>query len=213
MQLVRAAPGLLEPVAAPVLQPLPWAADRPNFIGRPVYYSDIVVRAGRPWRALADLRGRSWAYNDPDSHSGYNVTRAALARRGWTGGFFSRVTASGFHQRSVRWVAEGVVDASAIDCQVLAIELRDHPELAAQIEIIEALGPSTIQPVVAAGRLPASLRAELRAALVAVIDEPGAREALAAGFVERLAPVTDADYDDIRGMLAAAEQADFLTLR
>jgi hypothetical protein len=35
---------------------------------------------------------------------------------------------------------------------------------------------------------------------------------LARGFVERFVPVTDADYDDIRGMLATAEQSGFLTL-
>ena len=200
MQLVRAAPGRLEPLAAPVLQPLPWAEARPNFLGRPVYYSDIVVRVGRPWRSLADLRGRSWAYNDPDSHSGYNVVRAALARRGWTDGFFGRVVQSGYHQRSLRMVAAGEVDAAAIDCQVLAVELRDHPELRQRLNIIDALGPSTIQPLVAAGHLPAGLRADLRAAL-------------ANGYIARLAPVTDADYDDIRAMLADVERAGFMILR
>lgn len=213
MQLVRARPGLLEPLAAPVLQALPWAEHRPNFIGRPVYYSDIVVPAGRPWQSLADLRGRSWAYNDPDSHSGYNVTRAELVRRGWTNGFFGSVLASGFHQRSLELVAAGQVDASAIDCQVLAIELRDNPGLADRVRIIDSLGPSTIQPVVAAGRLPATLRADLAAALAELAREPGASEALRAGFIERLAPVVDRDYDDIRAMLADVERADFLELR
>jgi len=213
VQLVRAAPGLLEPVAAPVLQALPWAEQRPSYLGRPVYYSDVVVRADRPWRSFDALRGRSWAYNDPDSHSGYNVTRAALVRRGETRGFFGRVVEAGFHQRALRMVAAGEVDAAAIDCQVLAIELRDQAELGRQIKLIDALGPSTIQPIVAAGRLPAALRADLRAALLALADEPGAREQLGFGFVDRLAAVTDADYDDIRAMLADCERAGCLTLR
>lgn len=206
MQLVRAAPGRLEPLAAPVLH-------GSRFAGRPIYFSDVVVRADRPWRSFDDLRGRSWAYNDPDSHSGYNVTRAALVRRGETRGFFSRVVQSGFHQRSLQMVADGEVDASAIDCQVLAIELRERPDLAARVKVIDALGPATIQPVVAAGRLPASLRADLRAALLALGDDAEARERLAYGFVERFAAVTDADYDDIRAMLADCERAGFLVLR
>ena len=45
-------------------------------------------------------------------------------------GFFARVVEAGFHQRAIRLVAAGVVDAAAIDSQVLAVELRDHPELA-----------------------------------------------------------------------------------
>lgn len=200
MRLVGAAPGLLEPLAAPVLH-------GPRFAGRPIYFSDVVVRAGAAWRSFDDLRGRSWAYNDPDSHSGFNVVRAALARRGHTDGFFGRVIQSGFHQRSLALVAAGEVDASAIDCQVLMIELRERPELAEQIRVIDALGPSTIQPIVAAGRLPAALRADLRAALLALGEDAEARERLAFGFIERLAAVTDADYDDIRAMLAEGERA------
>jgi phosphonate transport system substrate-binding protein len=202
VRLVQETPGLLEPAAAPVLH-------GERFAGRPIYFSDVVVRADRPWRSLADLRGRSWAYNDPDSHSGYNVVRATLVRRGWTDGFFGRVAFSGYHQRSLRLVAAGEVDAAAIDCQVLAVEMRDHPELARQVRVIDTLGPSTIQPVVVAGRLPPALRADLRAALVDLPDDDEARAVLAQGLVERLTPVADADYDDIRAMLADAERAGF----
>ena len=46
-------------------------------------------------------------------------------------GFFGDVVEAGFHQRAVRLVAGGRVDAAAIDSQVLAVELRDHPRLAA----------------------------------------------------------------------------------
>jgi hypothetical protein len=43
-------------------------------------------------------------------------------------------------------------------------------------------------------------------------DDPVGRAALAKGFVERFVPVTDGDYDDIRMMLVAAEQAGYLTI-
>jgi phosphonate transport system substrate-binding protein len=105
------------------------------------------------------------------------------------------------------------VDASAIDSQVLSVALREYPELAARLRVVEALGPSTIQPVVAARRLSAALRSELRAVLLELADDAEGRAHLAYGFVERFAAVADGDYDDIRGMLDAAEAADFLTLR
>jgi ABC-type phosphate/phosphonate transport system substrate-binding protein len=95
---------------------------------------------------------------------------------------------------------------------VLTIEFRDDPDLAQELRVIGALGPSTIQPVVAARHLPVDLKAALRAALLRMGDDPAARKELARGFVERFVPVTDGDYDDIRGMLAAAEHAEFLTL-
>jgi hypothetical protein len=43
-------------------------------------------------------------------------------------------------------------------------------------------------------------------------DDPIVRSELDKGFVERFVPVTDTDYDDIRRMLVAAEDAGFLTL-
>ena len=205
VQLTRQSPAPVELLAAPVIR-----GDR--YAGRPVYFSDVIVHRDSPARTVADLRGRSWAYNDPDSHSGYNLTRHHLVTMGETRGFFSRVIEAGFHQRAVRMVAAGEVDAAAIDSQVLAIELRDHPDLAEELRVIETLGPSTIQPVVAARHLPVDVKAALRAALLRLGNDPSARKELDRGFVDRFVPVTDGDYDDIRGMLAAAEHAGFLTL-
>jgi phosphonate transport system substrate-binding protein len=205
VQLARQRPAPVELLAAPVIR-----GDR--YAGRPIYFSDVIVHRDSPVRTFADLRGRSWAYNDPDSHSGYNLTRHHLVITGETGGFFGRVVAAGFHQRAIRMVATGEVEAAAIDSQVLTIELRDYPDLREELRVIGALGPSTIQPVVAARHLPADLKAALRATLLRIGDDPAARNELARGFVERFVPVTDADYDDIRSMLAAAEHAGFLTL-
>jgi len=67
--------------------------------------------------------------------------------------------------------------------------------------------------MVAARRLADGLKADLRAALLAMGDDPAARERLAQGFVARCAPVADADHDDIRAMLTAAERAGSMTLR
>jgi phosphonate transport system substrate-binding protein len=205
VQLAREIPALVEVLAAPVL-----GGDR--YAGRPIYYSDVIVHRDSPVRTFADLRGRSWAYNDADSHSGYNLTRQHLVTMGETRGFFGCVVKAGFHQHAVRMVAAGEIDAAAIDSQVLAIELRDHRWLASELRVIEVLGPSTIQPVVAARHLPVDVKVALRTALLRMGDDPVGRAALAKGFVERFVPVTDGDYDDIRMMLVAAEQAEFLTI-
>jgi phosphonate transport system substrate-binding protein len=196
----------VEPLAAPVL------CGR-RYGGRPVYFSDVIVRRDSPFDSFTDLRGRSWAYNEPLSQSGYGITRYHLVRRGETNGFFGAVVEAGWHQRAINLVCSGAVDASAIDSHVLEVALRDDPELVGRLRVIDTLGPSPIQPVVAADRLPQRLRAELRAVLLGLAAEEEARPHLARALVEGFAPVTDATYDPIRAMLAAAERANFLTLR
>jgi phosphonate transport system substrate-binding protein len=199
-------PPCVEALAAPVL-----AGER--YAGRPIYFSDVVVHRDSPYHSFADLRGRSWAYNDRDSHSGWSVTLYRLAQLGAREGYFGRVVESGFHQKSLRLVAAGQVDASAIDSQVLAVEQRDHAELAADLRVIDALGPSTIQPFVAAAHLTDSLKAELQAALLELDQEPAGRAALAHGFVERFVAVSDSSYDDIRQMIHFATAAGITYIR
>ena len=104
------------PIAAPVL-----AGAR--YSGEPIYFSDVIVHKDSDADSFLDLRGRSWSYNEPLSQSGYGITRYHLVSIGETNGFFSEVVQAGFHEESIRMVATGKVDASAIDSQVLALEM------------------------------------------------------------------------------------------
>jgi len=194
------------PVAAPVL-----SGDR--YGGKPVYYSDVIVRRESDARTFADLRGRSWAYNEPLSHSGYGITRHHLVALGETKGFFGEVVEAGFHETAIRMVRDGVVDASAIDSQVLAIELRDHPDLDTSLKVIDALGPSTIQPIAVSKRFPPDFHAEVRSILTSLHDDGDVEQALRFGMVERFVAAGPESYDDIRMMVDACEAAGFTEIR
>ncbi len=206
VELSRGGEPPFEPLAAPVLR-------GKRFGGRAVYFSDVIVHRDSPWQSFTDLRGCSWAYNEPHSQSGYGITRFHLVCRGETNGYFGRVVEAGWHEEALRLVASDAVDAAAIDCHVLAMALRAEPELAARVRVIDTLGPSTIQPVVASRRLPQRLRTDLRAFLVNLANDPVARPHLDRALVQGFEAVHDASYDDIRAMLAAVEAANFLALR
>src|SRR5258707_694855 len=118
IELLRHGKADFEPLAAPQLE-------GERFAGRPVYFSDVIVRRDSRFHRFSDLRGCSWSYNEPYSHSGYGITLYRLLQLGETGGFFGRVVEAGWHERSINLVASGEVDASAIDCQVLAVTLRE----------------------------------------------------------------------------------------
>jgi phosphonate transport system substrate-binding protein len=193
-------PASVEAIAAPVIR-------GERYGGRPIYFSDVIVGSGLDAESLADLQGCSWAYNERDSHSGYLLTLYSLARLGATGNFFSSAQVTGFHQESIRRVAAELVQASAVDSQVLAVALRDDPELAGLIRVIDVLGPSTIQPLVAVGGVPGALRQDVTRVVAAMGNLEEDRRALAAGLVDRFVPVVDESYDDIRAMLDVVERA------
>jgi phosphonate transport system substrate-binding protein len=195
-----------EPIAAPVLQ-----GDR--YRGKPIYYSDVIVHRDSDARSFLDLRGKSWSFNEPLSQSGYGITRYHLVSIGETSGFFSEVIDAGFHEESIRMVADGRVDASAIDSQVLAIEMRDHPEVTDNLKVIDSLGPSTIQPVAVSKRFDLSFRNAVADVFVTFHNTKRGREILDLGLVEKWVQIQASNYDDVRAMIDACEKAEFTTIR
>ncbi len=202
----RLSPSPITAIAAPVLQ-------GERYQNKPIYFSDVIVRRDSPFRAFVDLRDCSWAFNEPESQSGYGITRYWLAKQGETAGYFGRVVRAGFHQEAIRMVYRGEIQAAAIDSLVLAVECRDYPELAEGLRVIDTLGPSTIQPFVAAAHVAPGLREAVRQVLVAMHRDSDGAAILGRGLIDRFVAVQDADYDDIRHMLAICEAADFLTLK
>lgn len=187
------APGVIAPLVAPVMT-------GSRYQERPIYFSDVVVHRDSPYRTFMDLRGMTWAYNEPGSQSGYGVVRYALAVRGETFGFFGRVVESGAHQNSLQMILRREVDASAIDTTVLEQELGDDPAIAPQIRVIDTLGPSPIPPWVVSERVPPEMRERLRDLFTHMHLRPDGRAILARARIARFTAVDDADYDPIREM-------------
>jgi phosphonate transport system substrate-binding protein len=184
----------------------------PRYGGHPVYFTDVVVRREHPARAFSDLRGRSWAYSDEGSHSGYNVMRHHLLVLGETRGYFGRVVASGSQQASIQMVLDGQVEASGIDSTVLDLELARRPGLAGSLRTIAALGPSPIPPAVVARGLASPLKTRLQELFLGMSTDPWGRVILAEGRLARFVRVRDKDYDPIRAMVRRAEAAGFVTI-
>ena len=173
---------------------------------QPVYFSDVVVSQDSRFHSFTDLHGASWAYNEPHSHSGYNLTCYHLARIGRPKGFFGRVVQAGAHQTALEMVLDGRIDASAIDSTVLEAELQNHPEIAGRLRVIERLGPSPIPPWVIRQDLPQELVTAIRRAFLTMHTQPVGQELLVSGSIERFVTVNDRDYDPIREMTRQARQ-------
>jgi phosphonate transport system substrate-binding protein len=177
-----------------------------RYLAKPIYFSDVVVRRYSPYQTLFDLRGASWAYNGPRSHSGYNVVRAYLAEFGERRGFFGEAVETGAHSASLEMVMHGTADGAAIDSTVLEWILSERESIAERIRVIETIGPSPISPWVISTQVPEALRVDLRSLLLRMDQTPIGRGILARARMERFTKALNSDYDPIRRMAKAAEQ-------
>ncbi|HEY4000609.1 MAG TPA: PhnD/SsuA/transferrin family substrate-binding protein [Candidatus Xenobia bacterium] len=168
--------------------------DGPRYGGRPVYYTDVVVRADSSFSSFADLRGQSWAYNGLESFSGYCVVAAHLAQLGEVQGYFGRAMTSGAHAESLRLVLDGKVDAAPIDSTVLDMLTAADPTLCQALRVVERMGPSPHPPAVARADLDADQFAALQHALLNMHEDREGRKGLALGGFRRWLPGETQDY-------------------
>lgn len=201
---------LLRGAGSPVvlLPVAPVFAD-PRAIGRPVYFSDVVVPTEAAFATFADLRGSIWAYNDKQSRSGWGNMLARLAAIGHAGGpetYFRELLHAGSHIASLESVLSGSATSAAIDSNTLALARRRDPRVRS-LRVIESWGPTPIQPVLAASALRASLRGQIIAALRSVGDETSLRGRFDGLGFQGFADVDERDYASIPTSLPGGASA------
>ncbi len=175
----------------------------PEVNGATLYYSYLITRTDAPFRSLADLRGHTFAFSDPLSNSGRLAPVYQLALRGETpDSFFSRYTFTQAHDNSIKAVAQGLVDAAAVDSLVFDYWVRTGSEYARKTKVIDQWGPFGINPVVVHPRLDADLKARLRAALLAMHEDARGAAILQSLLIDRFVVPDDRVYDSVRTMRA-----------
>ena len=170
--------------------------DHPGCDG-PAMCSLIVVHRDSPARVLADLRGAHAAINQPDSNSGVNLFRAAIAPLSRDGRFFSSVIETGGHRASIEAIAGGRADVAAIDCITYGNLLRFDPSSLSKTRILAqtAKGPGLpfITPATTSDKDVLVLQDALKQAIAApVLAE--VRDVLA---LKDFAVLSDADYQPL----------------
>lgn len=174
--------------------------------GETVYYSYLIVPANSSARSLADLRGKTFAFTDPQSNSGKLVPTAMLAQLGETPDRFFRSTTFTYgHDRSIRAVADHLVDGAAVDSLIWEYAAKLHPELTAKTRIIARSAPYGIPPVVVAPHLDEGRRDQLRQALLSMHENAEGAKILKGMNIDRFALIDDSAYDSIRQMLPSEQ--------
>ena len=169
-------------VAAPIPSPA-------RYGGKPVYFTDIVVRADAPYRTLEDTFGGVIGYTLADSMSGGVALRHHLApcRQAKGSRLYRKAVGELINARGViAALAEGRIDAGPLDSYYHDLLKAHDPAFAAQVRTLASTAALPIPPLVATADLPAGTLQALRAALLATATAtelaPLMQRLLLAGF-------------------------------
>lgn len=136
------------------------------------YRSAVMVRADAPFGCLEDLRGGVCAFNDADSHSGYNALRALLAPIARGQPLFRATLHTGAHVESLAAVARGEAQCCAVDCVTLELLRRHRPAALRATTVLAWTRPAPGLPWVAGHGASDTTVRRLRRALTASLTDP-----------------------------------------
>jgi phosphonate transport system substrate-binding protein len=174
------------------------------------YYSVIVVKKDSPYKSLEDLKGKKFAFADPNSASGHQAPRYFLSESGVDADkFFGSTAFSGSHENSIIALYNGTFDAAATwynseeRSNITRMEGKKMIE-PGQWRVIwkSPLLPSS--PWAMSAKMPKEMRDDVRQALVKMKDaDPAAWKSLTDGKSSGVREVSHKDYEAMVRMIKA----------
>jgi ABC-type phosphate/phosphonate transport system substrate-binding protein len=155
-------------VAAPIPSPA-------RYGGRPVYFTDIVVRADAPYRSLEDTFGAVAGYTLADSLSGGIAFAHHLQpyRTPQRPRLYRESIGNLIHPRGViEALVKGRIDVGPLDSYYHDLLRRHDPAFAAQVRTVASTQPLPIPPWIATTAMSNGELQRLRDALGAAASEP-----------------------------------------
>jgi phosphonate transport system substrate-binding protein len=177
------------------------------------YHSVVVVRADSPFRTLDDLRGRSLAFADPNSASGFQAPSYFMTQEGKApASFFGRTGFAGNHETGVLAVINRQFDGvatwwnNAARSNVTRMEEKKMIETGA-VRVVWTSPMIPNSPWVMR-RLPAELAKAYTDAILALPeDAPEVWNRLVDSKMLKTVPASAADYVDMVRMIEQNQRA------
>ncbi len=167
---------------------------------QPSYRSIIIARKESPITSLETIKGRTFAFVDPGSTSGYMVPAAAFILAGITPEKeFAKVMYSGGHDATIVAVAEGKVEAGSVADRIYERGCAKGLADCNKLKIVWTSDPIPNDPLLYRKNLPEDLKKKIRDAFYSVRNLPFGEM----GTVARFDPATDKDYDPVRKVAGA----------
>jgi phosphonate transport system substrate-binding protein len=163
------------------------------------YYGTIITKKGSGLKTMADIKGKIWAFTDPNSTSGTLVPTVYFYKELKIDPekYFSRVIYSGSHEASMLAVKNGKVDAASTNDIDMARGDGKRWNVKEDFEIIWKSKLIPASPMAYRKDIPASLKKALKDAFVAYNDPVGLDKLKLKGYIEG----SDELFDPIRDQM------------
>jgi ABC-type phosphate/phosphonate transport system substrate-binding protein len=192
---------LRQPAPTVLAAPVP---SLPRYGGKPVYMSDIAVKADSRFRTLEDTFGGVAGYTLKDSQSGYFAFRTLLLTK-YPQAEFSKIVGGLLNPRGVvKALVEGRIDVGPLDGYVFDLIRAGDAEFAAQVRVIAVTDPTPMPPLIATGPVPVEA---LRTAFCAIHEERALDDARKTLLIDRFVVPELKAYDETKRRAERVDEA------
>lgn len=172
----------------------------PIINGTPYYQSTIIASTKSGIKNWPDLKGRSFAFSDPQSTSGAYYALSNIKDIGGID-YFSSYIFTFDHGNTLAAVRDNLVDAGSLDSNVLQKALLRDPQLTDLISVIDVSTQYANNPVVASPRLDEKTFLAVQKALLEMDQDVLGQEALSTAGIDRFELLEDKMYDSVKNLV------------
>jgi phosphonate transport system substrate-binding protein len=148
------------------------------------------------------LRGKVFAFSDPDSNAGCFVPSFLLAEKGERPkAFFGKTIFTYSHDNSILAVPRSLVDGAFVHEHIWEYYSQKNPAVTSRVRVIYASEPFGNPPLVASASVPEPLKNRIRELLLSMHQDPRGAAILGELLIDRFIPPDEQLYDSIRRML------------
>ncbi len=171
----------------------------PEVNGSHFYNSYLIVNQYGPEKNIADLRGKTFAFTDPDSNTGRHSPTYMLQQLNETPEtFFGSVIYTYSHDNSILAVSKGLVQGASVDGLIWDYFQKTNPDVTSSTRIIARSQDYGIPPVVVSKVMDRNTRSLLKQAFIGMNSDPEGLSILKELMIDRFVEAHDSWYDSIR---------------
>lgn len=181
----------------------------PVYRGAPRYHSYIIVHRDSPYKRFSDLKGKNFAYSDPDSNSGFLYPIALIAKNGEKPESYFRETFFTFnHVETVQAVSEQVADGGAVDSYIWEYIAVFKPHITEKTRIIEVSPSFGFPPIVYRLGIDADIVKQMKQTLENMDEDTIGKDLLGRLKLDDFGDYPDSLFNDIRALEDRVQRAD-----